>query len=111
MTTRSTIPMRNIVLAAFGAAAAVTVVAVAMDLVGFPISGAAIGGAVGGLVGVLMVAGGVDKHCPRCAVALPQFRAPRSLKQAFYGGWSCSNCGCEVDRSGKEISRDSATRV
>ena len=111
MTTRSTIHMRNIILAAFGAAAAVTVVAMAMDLVGFPISGAAIGGAVGGLVGVLMVAGGVGKQCPRCAAALPQFRAPRSLRQAFYGGWSCSSCGCEVDRSGKESSRDSATRV
>jgi hypothetical protein len=87
------------------------VVAMAMDLVGFPISGAAIGGAIGGLVGVLMVAGGVGKQCPRCAVALPQFRAPRSLRQAFYGGWSCSNCGCEVDRSGKEISRDGTTRA
>ena len=103
MTARPPIPVRNIILAAFGAAAAVTVVAMAMDLVGFPISGAAIGGA--------MVAGGVGKQCPRCAAALPQFRAPRSLRQAFYGGWSCSNCGCEVDRSGKEISRDGTTRA
>lgn len=111
MTARPPIPVRNIILAAFGAAAAVTVVAMAMDLVGFPISGAAIGGAIGGLVGVLMVAGGVGKQCPRCAAALPQFRAPRSLRQAFYGGWSCSNCGCEVDRSGKEILRDGTTRA
>jgi hypothetical protein len=111
MTTRAPISIRNIMLAAFGAAAAVTVVAMLLDLVGFPISGAAIGGATGGLVGVLMVAGGVGKRCPRCAAALPQFRAPRSLKQAFYGGWRCSNCGCEVDRSGKETSRDSATRA
>jgi transposase len=25
------------------------------------------------------------------------------LKQALWGGWTCPNCGCEVDRQGNAI--------
>ena len=42
-------------------------------------------------------------ECPACDEKVPSFRTPTSLNQAFYGGWTCQNCGCEMDKWGKEI--------
>ena len=42
-------------------------------------------------------------HCQSCHEALPQKRKPTSLNQLLWGGWTCSNCGAEVDKWGKEI--------
>jgi hypothetical protein len=41
--------------------------------------------------------------CPRCNTALPQARKPRSLRQCLWGGWTCPNCGVEVDKWGREL--------
>jgi len=41
--------------------------------------------------------------CPRCNTALPQARKPRSLRQSLWGGWTCPNCGVEVDKWGREL--------
>lgn len=41
--------------------------------------------------------------CPRCQAAMPSVRAPRSLKQALWGGSKCASCGCEMDKWGREI--------
>lgn len=41
--------------------------------------------------------------CPSCGTPVPRFRNPRSLHQALWGGWTCSNCGTEMDRYGREI--------
>ena len=41
--------------------------------------------------------------CPRCKLALPRVRKPKNLKQVLWGGWTCKNCSCEVDKWGKEI--------
>jgi hypothetical protein len=45
-----------------------------------------------------------DVFCPRCKVALPRFRQPRSLRQELWGGWTCPACGAEVDKWGRELS-------
>jgi hypothetical protein len=44
--------------------------------------------------------GAISQRCSRCDQELPRFRMPKSPKQALLGGWTCSNCGCEVDRHG-----------
>ncbi|HTC92825.1 MAG TPA: hypothetical protein VK699_05180 [Terriglobales bacterium] len=42
-------------------------------------------------------------QCPRCHTAMPSVRVPKSFKQAMWGGGTCPNCGCEVDKWGREI--------
>ena len=42
-------------------------------------------------------------RCPKCAEPLPKNRKPTSVRQAALGGWTCSNCGCEMDKLGAEI--------
>jgi hypothetical protein len=36
-------------------------------------------------------------------VTLPVVRRPTSLRQALWGGWTCKNCGAEVDRWGRKV--------
>jgi len=46
-------------------------------------------------------------QCPRCHTALPSNRVPKSFKQALWDiVWvrrHCPNCGCVVDKWGREI--------
>ncbi len=42
-------------------------------------------------------------NCPKCGKKVPAIRKPTSTHQAMWGGWTCSNCGCEMDKWGKEI--------
>jgi hypothetical protein len=44
------------------------------------------------------------RGCPGCDTPMPAFRWPTSFRQALRGGWTCENCGTEVDRHGMEIS-------
>ena len=44
--------------------------------------------------------------CPRCEQSLPLARRPADLRQAFWGGWTCSECGAEIDRYGTDISTE-----
>lgn len=41
--------------------------------------------------------------CAVCHTELPMYRKPTSLHQAFWGGWTCENCGAELDRHGAKI--------
>ena len=41
--------------------------------------------------------------CPNCGMPVPRFRNPTSLHQALWGGWTCAECGTEMDRCGHEI--------
>lgn len=41
--------------------------------------------------------------CPNCGTPVPMFRHPNSLRQAAWGGWTCVNCGTEMDRDGREL--------
>ena len=45
-----------------------------------------------------------NNHCPKCGISLPTIRKPTSVKQFMWGGWSCNNCGCQIDKWGAEIS-------
>jgi len=61
---------------------------------------------------VLVVYGTVAKNrwgisleevsCPRCNKLLPKVRKPRSLREFMWGGWTCPNCGVEVDKWGRQ---------
>jgi hypothetical protein len=42
---------------------------------------------------------------PRCGAQLPRIRKPTSTVQLLWGGWTCRAFGCEIDRSGKQISK------
>lgn len=42
-------------------------------------------------------------NCPNCGNQMPIIRNPTSTQQALWGGWSCSSCGCEMDKWGKKI--------
>jgi hypothetical protein len=42
-----------------------------------------------------------QKKCPSCGELFRRFRKPANLRQALWGGWTCSKCGCEVDRKGR----------
>ncbi len=42
-----------------------------------------------------------DVCCPNCGYQLPKVRTPESLKQALWGGWTCKQCGAEVNKWGK----------
>ena len=41
--------------------------------------------------------------CPRCSTTAPTVRLPRSLAQALCGGWTCSSCGCDMDKWGRQV--------
>jgi hypothetical protein len=43
------------------------------------------------------------QNCPRCGTPLPRFRKPASASEAMWGGWTCPQCGCKVDKYGREI--------
>ena len=43
-------------------------------------------------------------NCPKCGEKMPTVREPKSISQAFWGGWTCPKCGCEMDKWGNEIS-------
>lgn len=40
--------------------------------------------------------------CPECGKKLSAFfRIPTSWTEATYGGWTCPDCGCRLDRRGR----------
>lgn len=41
--------------------------------------------------------------CPKCDTQLDPIRRPTSRRQALWGGYTCPNCGCEIDKWGREI--------
>jgi hypothetical protein len=43
--------------------------------------------------------------CPNCGMPVPMLRQPTSLRQALWGGWTCSNCETEMDREGNQLVR------
>jgi len=45
--------------------------------------------------------------CPECHTPAPQYRKANSWRQALWGGWTCENCGCDMDRRGKLLTASS----
>lgn len=41
--------------------------------------------------------------CPQCGTPAPMFRKPASWRQLMWGGWTCSECGLELDVSGRPV--------
>ena len=41
--------------------------------------------------------------CRQCDVPAPPFRMPNSLKQTLWGGWTCAECGYELDKWGEPV--------
>ena len=44
-------------------------------------------------------------NCPTCGTKQPAIRKPTSFRQAIRGGWTCTNCGTEIDRHGHSIGK------
>lgn len=44
-------------------------------------------------------------RCPSCGCPMKSFRVPKNLRQALWGGGTCSSCGSEMDKWGKLIER------
>ncbi len=46
----------------------------------------------------------IDKFdCPECKDPVPKIRILENTKQTLWGGWTCNNCGTEVDKYGSRI--------
>lgn len=43
--------------------------------------------------------------CTRCGTRQRAVRMPTSFRQMMWGGWTCKECGCEMDKYGVEIKR------
>lgn len=43
-------------------------------------------------------------RCPKCDSPTPLARRPASVRQALWGGWTCSECHAEIDKFGTDIS-------
>jgi RNase P subunit RPR2 len=41
--------------------------------------------------------------CPECGTIQPRVRKPKNFRQALWGGNTCENCGCEMDRFGNRL--------
>jgi len=44
--------------------------------------------------------GAIARRCPCCHEELPRFRLPKTARQLLWGGWTCRNCGNEINRHG-----------
>jgi hypothetical protein len=53
--------------------------------------------------GLLSTSSLARPDCPACGTRQPAVRTPTSLRQTFWGGWTCANCGTEIDRHGRTI--------
>jgi hypothetical protein len=41
--------------------------------------------------------------CPNCGQEMPRIRTPASGSEALWGGTTCPNCQCQVDKWGRRI--------
>jgi len=57
------------------------------------------------LVAIMNVSVRSPKCCPECSEPIATFRKPANRRQALWGGWTCSKCGCEIDRRGKKVAK------
>ena len=54
---------------------------------------AVVGGVVGAIAVVLWALLQPKRSCPDCGT---------HKQQAMWGGWTCPNCGCDIDRKGNK---------
>jgi hypothetical protein len=41
--------------------------------------------------------------CPNCGKEMPRIRAPASGSEALWGGITCPNCQCKMDKWGRRL--------
>ena len=41
--------------------------------------------------------------CPDCGTEQPAVRAPKNFHQFVFGGWTCKNCSCNMNKHGDKI--------
>jgi hypothetical protein len=41
--------------------------------------------------------------CMQCDTSAPLFRKPANRRQALWGGWTCAECGFELDKWGRPV--------
>jgi hypothetical protein len=46
--------------------------------------------------------------CTECGTPVPPVRKPANWRQALWGGWTCSQCGFELDKWGKPVENQEA---
>lgn len=67
--------------------------------------GATIGFLVGGVgAGVVLLMFAMSRKpvkCPACGREQPKMRAPRTMDQAMWGGYTCEGCGANLDARGR----------
>jgi len=42
-------------------------------------------------------------RCPECGVPAPAVRIPQNRRQTLWGGATCTECGVEYDKWGREV--------
>jgi len=42
-----------------------------------------------------------ELKCPTCGLAAPATRKPKNTSEALWGGFTCEQCGAEVNKWGK----------
>jgi len=61
-----------------------------------------VGGIAGGVTVVTMNDLASRKlRCSSCGTPPPQFRRPKRWHQFLWGGWTCPECGSEMERHGR----------
>jgi hypothetical protein len=43
--------------------------------------------------------------CPKCQTPQPTFRKSANFRQMLWGGWTCAQCGTELDKWGQPTAR------
>ena len=41
--------------------------------------------------------------CRQCGTPMPMIRKPANWRQAMWGGWTCAECGLELDKWGQPV--------
>ena len=42
-----------------------------------------------------------ERSCASCGQPLGRLRSPRSVHEALWGGWTCPDCGAQLNRKGE----------
>jgi hypothetical protein len=72
------------------------------------VGGAIIGAVVGVAVGLLVLVWTLlqkPKTCAECGAPAPKVRKPANRRQMLWGGWTCPECGTEMDRRGRKVAK------
>ena len=61
------------------------------------------GGMAGGMAVLLITLFAKPKKCPECGEPAPKQYKPANRRERLWGGWTCRECGTEIDRKGRRI--------